>query len=550
MAYAYSQIDNLLQNQQQNNANIFQQGQQGQGGQQQGQGQQGQQGQNPVITSTDADSTGGGGGGGNSNSAGSSSSGSSHAPAFNNFQTSDSAAVGAAANKTQAPSALGQVSQQLHTADQGLQDAANSYVTTGKAGQSYSIPTGDIDKAIGGDPGTSSSVTSLLNRSTINPVADFKAPSVTAADSGNLATDAGLQQLVARGQRPTYTSGDAAFDLGALHRTNGFNGQVSGLQGQQADLQQKANDLQISQPKAVSDYGTGQLQLAQGDAKGYLTGKSSAIDANDQAQADAKNAALAALRNPTAPDAAGQAAVLQGLQDVDKNYTGDKTAWNYQDSLHNAGVNPNLYRTVHGDYGASDFTTGDEAKQYNQIQALLGLGGSRVAAGALGPDVTYDQAGLESGIGSELARLLAIPVSHTDPVKEQAAADKENAVIDQKYADSPLSQGPGALTQDGGFQKNGATAGTLAIPDPANNYSHVLPAVQAPVDPNAPTFVAPSNQPGFSTSSSTGVTFAPTAGNLDPNKPNAPLNTERPDEFAAIRSILGNGLGGYFGSGF
>lgn len=393
MAYAYSAIDDLLSNQQPAKQDIFAAPQPGDQGMVQTQPTGGPE---PVKTSTEGE---GASGGAVTNPAAGSTS--SSAGPVSDTSKSDRAAAMANVGKTSAPAALTGIGNQLTARAQGLQDEANSYVTAQKANQSYAMQAPDYEKAIAGDKDKFAGITNLLTRQNINSVDEFKPTNVTVKDSDLLSTDAGLRNLIQRGQKPTYTAGQAQFDLGALKRTPSFQENVRALQTSQADLQKQAADYQAAKQKEVEDYGTQALQAAQTGARDYLGRQSAAIDAANEAEAAAKNKILAQYRTGGAPDsaaaiAAAKDAVLKRLQQTDPRSTR---------FVKDAVTDPAAYASVHGDYGRDDFVSPEEAQRFNSIMQLLGQGDVRSASSALGPDYSYDQDAIQNKLLDQTSKL-------------------------------------------------------------------------------------------------------------------------------------------------
>jgi len=392
VSYAFSQIFDQLQDQQQK-ANVF--GQQGEGSQQQ-QGQQAPE----AKTSTEGSVTDGGGG---------ASEVSAPKESLDVSGTEASqAASKAARGKTQSPVSFEKIGQSIAGNTQALQNEANAYVETGKAEQQYNLENPDLEKAIGGDQEAASKTSSLLNRASINPVAQFKAKTdIGNKDLADLGSDTGLRGLLARGQGPSYTSGMAAFDAAALGRDAQFQQTLRALQGQQQDLEKMRSALEGSESdprKQVETYGTAQLKAAQDAARGYLGSQATTLQDAQAKEAADINAQLADLRKygGSAFQASGadlgatQKQMMSDLQSTNPalyqmlmasqgDTSGAASPWR--------GVKASDFVNVRGDVGAGDVWDDKEAQRFNAIQGLLG-GTDVMSAGAgAGPLATFNTEG-------------------------------------------------------------------------------------------------------------------------------------------------------------
>ncbi len=430
MAYAYDAIDNLLGPQAAQKQDIFQQAPTAPVGSDASAAGA----QNGVKTDTQSDI------GGSSSGSNSSPASSSSAPPVTDTGASDRAAAQANAGKTARPTALNSVQTQLADRSSDLQKEADSYVTTQKAKQSYTVTPDDEEAAIKGDKDKFSAITGLLGRQNINTVDTFAPKTNTQVeDAGVLSNDAGLRQLVSRGQKPTYTAGQAAFDVSALRHTAGFDSEVQKLRDTQSALSKQAQDFQTSKPQEINDYGATALKTAQDNAKAYLTQQSSAIDTGNQAEADARNKLLGTYRAGATPG--GHDAVVKGKQDL-ANFYGESDPRSAR-FVQDAGVDPAFYAKVHGDYGRDDFVSNDEAARFNSIMGLLGQGDTRAVSNPLGEDYSYDQDALESGLRSEVARLRGEAdtsgASEFDSILKTAGdtAAQRNADYSAKYSALP-----------------------------------------------------------------------------------------------------------------
>lgn len=369
MAYAYSQIDDLMgQSSGQQNQNVFGAA----GGDQNQPGLQTQVGVTPgVKTSTEGDLDSSGGG---------SLSGGSSAPKVSTDQQNRSSqinAVKANTGKTQTPAAIAGVQKSIDDANSGLAQRAADYSSQQKAKQNYGLDTSIIDQAIGNNADARSKTSQLLGRTDINQVDQFDPGNVSVKDADLLKSDAGLKELVARGQGNQYSPGMAAFDTMLLRRDPGFNAQVQGLQSKAADLSNRAAQQPEALQKEVSDYGKENLTASQKQAKDYLASQKQAVDSQNAIEAAAENQKLANL-NKDQIKADAVAAAKQRAQEQLKAQYGDRA--NAQ--LEGVQVKPDDYVSFAQNYDPSQFYSQDDANKYNSINALLGIGGPAQSASA------------------------------------------------------------------------------------------------------------------------------------------------------------------------
>ncbi len=371
MAYAYTQVDNLINGSGQQNQNVFGSSPTGDPSQQVG-GVQTQVGGTPdVKTSTEGDL---------GSSTGGSLAGGSSTPQVSTDQQNRSSqinAVKANTGKTQTPSAIAGVQKSIDDANSGLAQRAADYSSQQKAKQNYGLDTSIIDQAIGNNADARAQTSQLLGRTDINQVDQFDPGNVDVKDADLLKSDAGLKELVARGQGNQYTPGMAAFDTMLLRRDPGFNAQVQGLQSKASDLSNRAAQEPAALQKEVSDYGMQNLTAAQKQAKDYLASQKDAVDSQNAIEAASENEKLKNLdRDKIKADAVADA--RKKAEDQLKAQYGDRASA----QLQGVKVNPDDYVSFAQNYDPSQFYSQDDANKYNSINALLGLGGPAKSASA------------------------------------------------------------------------------------------------------------------------------------------------------------------------
>lgn len=385
MAYAYSQIDDLLQQGQQKQ-DIFGQGQQG--AQPLAPGQEGQAG-GVQKTSTEGEVGQSG------------SSGAAQQPA--KVQSADTgagleaqkAALEASSNYGK-PAVIGDISKNIRTQSETLQSRADKYVTDQKAAQNYRVSRPELEAAYSGkDEKAAEKVRSLLGGTqSLKEIKDFEAPDVRVSDADLVGGDAGLQRLVSRGQGARYTPGMAAFDVQALRMKPGFDADARQIQKGYSDLRNKAESLPESARAQVEQYGTEQRDLAQSEAKAYFDNLIAQMKATNEGEATEYNKFLD-------PFQAGQGKMgLKELASAKQAIKARLTQANPRAVQFVDSQAPDLakYTTARGDVSSADFVNQAEADQFNRIMGLLG--GSDTWAAGTAPDSAYstDTAGLEDAL--------------------------------------------------------------------------------------------------------------------------------------------------------
>jgi hypothetical protein len=418
MAYAYSQIDDMMGNGSQQNQNIFSQS-----------GTTGSQ--NQDVTSANAnvktDTSGDIGNASPTAMAGSQPpkvSASSTQQDRQNTQRAISANVG----KTQKPAALEAVQGEIDSAKSGLQQKAADYAAQQQQKQNYAVDNSTLDKAITGDSASAAKTSDLLSRSTYNPVDSFDYGDISVKDAPLLANNAGIQQLVSKGQGPTYNKNMAAFDAMLLQMDPAFQNQVSGLKKQAGDLQGLADTTKTNAESAANMMAQNNLTSAQQQAKNYLTQQQQAIANQNQAEADAQNQLIKNQDVAGITAKAKQDAMAKVQAQLDQIYgTGRASS-----QLANVNVDPTQFFTAHGPASADQFFSADDAARYNMINQLMGNGGqAATASGDFGPLYNIDQNGLYNA--------LFTPASQARQTQD---------VQDQKDIQSILDQAQSFANQD------------------------------------------------------------------------------------------------------
>lgn len=434
MAYAYNSIDDMMGNQQ--NQNIFGADQQNQQPNQ----NQNVTGSNPAVkTTTEGDI--------NANPAATSSSG----PKVNSTSSAEQSrettqkAYQQNVGKTQKPAAFQGIQQGIDTAKTGLAQKAQDYAAAQNAKQNYTLDQGTLNNAVEGDSAASAKTSDLLSRQTYNPVDSFDYGDLSVKDANLLDTNAGIKQLVSRGQRATYTPQMAAFDTMLLQMDPSFRNEVQGLKKQANDLQSTADTTKTDVEKAANDAAQANLATAQKQARDYLGSQSSAIQAQNEQEAAARNAALQQIDlGKIGSDAQAQARAAAQAR-LDQLFGAGRAA----NQLAGVNIDPSQFVTRGAAANADQFWSADDARRYNQINALLGQGGkAAVESGALGPDYNVNQGGLlDALLNPAIQARQTADTADTKQIQDMLAAAQARADADDQRRAGLLSNYQSDITK-------------------------------------------------------------------------------------------------------
>ena len=449
MAYAFSAIDELLKGSQPGSdiqgSDIFASGSPQQvGAQTQGTAKDGDGIQSKTVDE--------GGGVSNAANPGAVSSGSDTATDSN--LAADRIAVKENVGKTEKPSAIDSMRDQLAANTTRLQSEADAYLAGEKGKQQYSSDKNTVAAATNAnrDQGAFDYISSLLGTGKAKQAGEFEASDVGVKDVDYLKTDAGLKQLITKGKDPRFSSGMAAFDLRALKKTPEFNQTIGGIQQGQKDLYSRAGALGDELATQVGEYGQGQLTEAQKAVRRYLGDSRDELTRVNEAEAMAYNRDLAGLDLAALGDPARQVAAqaVRGRLDQTTPY-----ASNFVDP--NAVAERDFIRR-NRELGAQDFVSRDEAARYNNIMSLLGEGGQNWLESAALPENNYtvDNAALERALLADAQSKYGVYEDQTNQEiqrirnEAQARGDAEDARLaalleTQGTADWQRQQGRAAL---------------------------------------------------------------------------------------------------------
>jgi hypothetical protein len=378
MAYAFDKIMSQMDNK----IDVF--GQPQQGGQNQGQVQSQSSGGSTPKTSTEGEL--GSGGGSSGPSGGASATVSPQA----GTQSSQLAFQAAQSQPQSNFKPFRDIGDKIKANETALQEEADRYVAGEKAKQSYSVGTADIDKAVGGDADTSAKVGGLVSRKTIDPYADYKQTDPYVADVEKFKSEPGLTGYFRSQYGPTYSRGQASFDIGRLQSDPNFYTNLRGLEGKQQDVLKKAAefyDPEKGVQATVRKYGEEQLSAAQQAAKDYLNKLRGGIETTNQGELEAFNKKIEQLRND--PNVRAEA-VRAGMADpgiqtgLQQAIAANPELGKYltPQAIAAFGLNPADFAKIDDKtYTAENFYDQDEANRFNRIQTMLGVGGTAKMAG-------------------------------------------------------------------------------------------------------------------------------------------------------------------------
>lgn len=406
MAYAYKKIDELLGPT--SSTDIF-------GGSQPTPPDQSQQSQ-PAGVKT---STAGDLGAGESLSSPFSATSKASTPTYS-ASSSGRAAIAANAGRTATPGAFAGINKVLGDRSTYLASQAKGWEEEQRGNQNYGIAQPIYDKAINdGDEAASGQIRSTLDRGHINEVKDFAAPDVEVRDIGLTRNDEGLAQLAARGQKPTYTRGMGALDVGAMRGRSDFQNLINDMSAKQSQLR-KDRDTAVGKKKDIEAYGKTQLETAQKDIKKYLGDYTSGLERDNELEAaDYTTKVLDPLRQH-------------------KGRTLAMDAWKEALARLPAGVDianeidPQAYLTVRGDRRSDEMYDQGEVDRFNRVNGLLGSKDRKALPVGIEEDYFLDRAALDRDVQARAnakMSLLAEQQRERDLINERLAEQNRKDIM-------------------------------------------------------------------------------------------------------------------------
>ncbi len=335
------------------------------------------------------------------------------------------------AGRSQAPTDLSRINDQIGSSRQNLQNEANAYVQaaddetenvsndtirSGLQARAQGQPKTDKDKWI-----------DFFQQGTAGRVKgpEFKTET-NVKDMDLLKNDAGIRELFRRRQDPEGTLGEAALDTALLRKNQGFNVARDAAVNDYEALQREKQDLALtSQEKAqaMADKGLVDFKGRVGGIGQELIGGIERQAADSEAAFDSQIEAARVAREEEIKRAAEQKffeIISSGRYSPDVN------------SQLQLPENLDPYFTkATGAEGtnADDFYSEDQANQWNNLRSLLGIGGPVRSAGKLAGKSVQDYVGPATLNDSFADQMIAEATTRTEGKKkaDDEATQKANA---------------------------------------------------------------------------------------------------------------------------
>ena len=378
MAYAFSNIDKLVGEDDSGKQNIF--GQDAMAGNDtMGGGTAPPPGSDMVKTTTEGEGSTGGGG--------------------EELQRADaptpadqSQVFKANVGKTAAPPGISRISDKIKSNQDALQSSADAYTQQYKDDNVYDTSDETLNKAIGGDRDAYGSVGGLTSGTTTYEAGQFEGADDYYVDEMKyLGNKAGLQKLAGEGQGPRYSQGMGAFDVMLMQRDPNFTNLVNQVRGENRDLEANLDTMPDELEASAQEYGDTSLATAKDTAESWLYNYDYGVKREKQDESNAYNYGLLSLDKETIEsDAAAKAQESVGA-DIVQQY-GDWAKDPY--SKTDLGGASGYVDYDKSDYTWQDFLDSGEAEKLNNVSGLLGRGDTYTEA--LGPrdQYTVDESGL------------------------------------------------------------------------------------------------------------------------------------------------------------
>jgi hypothetical protein len=345
--------------------------------------------------------------------------GESKAPDVSPQQSAVKAVRAASEQPGQFPGIFGSIQGQIATANQGLQNEANAYVS---GSTPANMPSREqIEAAIAGGDSRQSVLDALAGpqaRAYTGP--DFKTDTAI-EDVGRVQSDTGLRELLAREQGPSYTGGMAAFDVAAMKKQKGFQDALRAAKGGQQALAEATTSLgekAIAERKATE---TSAAEAAQKQTRDYLEAELARIDAQNQKEAEKANSLLSMVKqNPN------NSAIRKMFREQVAKVQADVLAANPELAAYAKNIVfdlPQSYYTL-GTADPASYMSADDVGRWQGISSLLGLGGTVPTAGAGGSWkdlISWDTDAIKAAISGQLGK------KAQDAAAAKAQADAEAA---------------------------------------------------------------------------------------------------------------------------
>lgn len=302
---------------------------------------------------------------------------------------------------------MGAIQNKIAQSQQQLQDRADQYTQNYKQQyDQYNLGQDTLGKAISGDQGAYGQTSDLLQRGMAGPVENrFEGvEDLYVQDMDLLKNKAGLQKLASQGQDPRYSEGMSAFDVMLMQRDPRFTGMVAEMQGQNRALEENLGEQPAQLREQAAEYGEQSLAGGQQAARDYLQSQQGALEAQNQAEADAYREQLSGLdRAKIGREQGGQV-----FGDVEKELLqqyGERAREQIEQARGSYDPGDFMSFDEGQNYSMRDFFDQGEADRMNRIMGLSGQGGEAAYSAAQGPGEQYsvDRAGLYNRLVGDIS---------------------------------------------------------------------------------------------------------------------------------------------------
>jgi len=396
MAYAFDNINNLLDPaQQQGGTNIFSSGQTAQSPDQP-QSAAGQSG-SAAKTSTEGELSPGGSG---SSTTGAQTNSEKATP-----QSSGAAILEKAKGENYNTEFANKIVGDVKAGQQNLQNQANQYIQAQRSKAPQQLQDQDVEAGLAGDAAARNKVENVIRGPGVN--ADSFNANVASRfeDIDQIGSQGGLQAYLQKRGGERYNAGQAALDSLLFSRDKGFQDTVAKARAEKQALRQQQADLDANLQRQEQENLNLSQANAKAQAKALLKQKQDAQRAVLQQRADD-------LGRRFSEDSAN--VWRFGDQKAAEEYNKFAATLSPEDKIRlgmvKDKVNVTPYATnkyaadVNKQYGYRNSGTAEQAARYNNILALLGEGGDTVQAGDYAGDAQqFNAQGYQEALRNALA---------------------------------------------------------------------------------------------------------------------------------------------------
>ena len=326
------------------------------------------------------------------------------------------------------PSGLSGLSKELAGRGQALKTGEAEYLKTAHNQTDFGLDPETVEQATLGDEEALTKVSGLLGqRSPGVMAARFDAGESSVPNIGAIQTAGGLEQFLRRQEGPQYTAGEADYDVARLQASPHFQAARQNLAERQAQYFQEADRLERELPGLAQGYHHADLQAAQEGVRGELGTLQQGINEAIIAQRQAKEQEIADLLAgaPEAADALGIEARRELIGDIPT--TDPIRALIEANEL---GIDPSDYYSVTEDpVTRQHAVTEDQARQWNQIQSLLGIGGQLMSPDDIGELSSFDTQAYQQALqDAARAGLPPPPTPQPPPTPEEVEQMRQDTI--------------------------------------------------------------------------------------------------------------------------